>query len=158
MAAIRAAHASPLAAIYAVADCWTGMAGSPEELANHLSFLVMDLTDPEFHHYALVQARASHDSMRGLRDDAVKAGEFNACDTERLARVVQETIQGSLVAWAIFREGAAGDWVRRDLEFLLEPYLARKRGKRRQVKPEDAGSGRPSRGRPARAGGGGKRC
>ena len=130
MAAIRAAHASPLAALYAVAECWAGMAGSPEELANHLSFLVMDLTDPEFHHHALVQARASHASMRGLLDDAVKAGELNACDTERLARLVQETIQGSLVAWAIFREGAARDWVQRDLEFLLGPYVAVK-GRRR---------------------------
>ena len=130
MAAIRAANASPLAALYAVAECWAGMAGSPEELANHLSFLVMDLTDPEFHHYALVQARASHASMRALLDDAVKARELNACDTERLARVVQETIQGSLVAWAIFREGAARDWVRRDLEFLLAPYVAMKRRRR----------------------------
>ncbi len=108
------------------------MAGSPEELANHLSFLVMDLTDPEFHHFALVQARSSHASMRGLLDDAVKAGELCACDTDRLARVVQETIQGSLVAWAIFREGGAREWVWRDLEFLLAPYLEGKQGKGRK--------------------------
>jgi AcrR family transcriptional regulator len=164
MAAIRAAHASPLRALFAVAECWTGMAGSPEELANHLSFLVMDLTDPEFHHFALVQARSSHASMRGLLDDAVRAGELCACDTDRLARVVQETIQGALVAWAIFREGGAREWVWRDLEFLLAPYIAGKRRKRGNAKPGDAGNERAGReqsagqrtARPRRAGGGGK--
>src|SRR4051812_2405333 len=49
MATIRSAHPSPLEALAAVADCLTGMAPSPEELANHLAFLCIDLTDPEFH-------------------------------------------------------------------------------------------------------------
>ena len=52
MTAIRAANPSPMGALYGVFDCWSGMAGSPEELANHLSFLVIDLVDPEFHHFA----------------------------------------------------------------------------------------------------------
>src|SRR6516162_8075710 len=43
MAAIRAAHPSPLDALRAVADCLTGMASSPAELANHLAFLCIDL-------------------------------------------------------------------------------------------------------------------
>src|SRR5262249_19053560 len=58
MAAIRAAHPSPLDALRAVADCLTGMAPSPGELANHLAFLCIDLTDPDFHRYALEHARA----------------------------------------------------------------------------------------------------
>jgi AcrR family transcriptional regulator len=126
MAAIRAAHPSPLDAVYAVAECLAGMAPSPEELANHLSFLVIDLTDAEFHHFALEHARSFHAAMKGLLDDAVTAGELKACETDGLARVVQETVQGSLVAWAIYREGSARDWVRRDLGFLLSSYLGPK--------------------------------
>jgi hypothetical protein len=100
------------------------MAGSPEELANHLSFFVIDLTDPEFHHFALKQARSAQASMKGLLDEAVKAGEIGPCDTDGLARVVQGTIQGALLAWAIYREGSAGYWLRRDLDTLIRPYLA----------------------------------
>src|SRR5688572_24940043 len=44
---------SPLEAIYAYAECMAGMAPTPEVLANHLSFLQMDLVDPEFHRLAL---------------------------------------------------------------------------------------------------------
>jgi AcrR family transcriptional regulator len=130
MAAIRAAHKSPLRALHAVFECWSGMAGSPEELANHLSFLVIDLTDPEFHQFALAQARSFHAAMKGLLDDAVGAGELSACDTDGLARVVQGTLHGALVAWAIHREGSAQEWLRRDLDYLLAPYLASKRRRR----------------------------
>ena len=57
-AAIRAAHTSPLAGLFAVADCMAGMAPTPEVLANHLAYLHVDLTDPEFHEVTL-QQRAS---------------------------------------------------------------------------------------------------
>src|SRR6516162_927761 len=43
------AHASPLAALFAWADCMARMAPTPAELANHLAFLQIDLTDPDFH-------------------------------------------------------------------------------------------------------------
>jgi hypothetical protein len=68
--------------------------------------------------------------MKGLLDDAVGAGELSACDTDGLARVVQGTLHGALVAWAIYREGSAREWLRRDLDYLLAPYLASKRRRR----------------------------
>jgi AcrR family transcriptional regulator len=124
LAAIRAAHPSPLAALRATADCMAGMASSPEELANHLAFLNIDLTDPEFHRYALEGARAFTAEMQALLDAGVAARELRSCDTARLARLVQEVLHGSLVSWAIFREGTAREWVRNDLEALVGPYLA----------------------------------
>jgi AcrR family transcriptional regulator len=139
MAAIRAAHPSPLDALRAVADCLTGMAPSPEELANHLAFLCIDLTDLEFHRYALEHARAFQSELRALLDSAVEAGELASCDTDALARLVQELLHGALVTWAIYREGTGREWLRRELELLLVPYLAsqrsntatsRKRGRR----------------------------
>src|SRR5438093_11179509 len=42
-AQIRAAHRSPLAAVYGVADCMAGMAKTPEILSNSLAFLQIDL-------------------------------------------------------------------------------------------------------------------
>ena len=132
LAAIRAAHPSPLAALRATADCMAGMANSPEELANHLAFLNIDLTDPEFHRYALEGARAFTAEMQALLDAGVAARELVKCDTARLALLVQEVLHGSLVTWAIFREGSAREWVWRDLEALLGPYLVASR--RRQTR------------------------
>src|SRR5688572_22857877 len=57
--AIRQASRSPLAALFAIGECMAGMAPTPEELANHLAFLQIDLTDSEFHKLALAQAKAA---------------------------------------------------------------------------------------------------
>jgi AcrR family transcriptional regulator len=121
-AAIRAAHASPLAALFAVADCMAGLAPTPEALANNLAYLHIDLTDPDFHALALEQARASRGELRAILDAAVKAGELAPCDTGRLARAVGVTLGGGLLAWAIEREGTAAQWLCYDLETLLGPY------------------------------------
>jgi len=121
-AAIRAAHPSPLAALFAVADCMAGMAPTPEALANNLAYLHIDLTDPDFHRLALEQARAARAELRAILDDAVKAGELAPCNTQRLARAVGVTLGGGLLAWAIEREGTAADWLRYDLKTLLAPY------------------------------------
>ena len=126
MAAIRA-HPSPLAGLRAFADCMAGMAPTPEELANHLAFLTTDLTDPDFHRHALEQARAFQAELKALLEAAVAASELTPCDTDRLARLVQEMLHGALVAWAIYREGTAREWVRQDLETLLAPYTLESR-------------------------------
>jgi AcrR family transcriptional regulator len=124
MAVLRAAHASPLAALRAFAECMAGMAPSPVELANHLAFLVMDLTDPEFHRYTLEQSRVFQTELTALADAAVAAGELKPCDTARLARLMQETLHGALVMWAIYREGTAREWMRKEMEMLLAPYMS----------------------------------
>jgi AcrR family transcriptional regulator len=143
-AALRAAHPSPLAALFAVADCMAGMAVTPEELANHLAFLNIDLTDPEFHQLALQQARAARGELTAILDAAVKAGELAPCATERLARAVQVTLGGGLIAWAIEREGTAAEWLRDDLDMLLQPYRRPSQGaskRRRPVRGRDKNRG-----------------
>lgn len=125
--ALRAAHPSPLAALRATADCMAGMAATPEELAHHLSFLLMDLTDPEFREYALAHARSFHGELEKMVAEAVAAGELTACEPARLARLLQELIHGALVSWALYREGTAKDWLRRDVEALLAPYVVEKK-------------------------------
>jgi AcrR family transcriptional regulator len=128
-AAIRAAHPSPLAALFAVAKCMAGMAPTPETLANHLAFLHIDLTDADFHQLALEQARASRAELKRVLDAAVQAAELVPCDTRRLARAVGAILGGGLLAWAIERQGTAAEWLRYDLETLLTPYRLRENHK-----------------------------
>ncbi len=131
MSALRAANPSPLAAVYAFAECMAGMAPTPEELGNHLTFLVMDLTDPEFHRLTLEQSRVFSAELKKWLDEAVAAKELLPCDTAGLAQLVGEVTTGALLAWAIRREGTARDWVRREMEMLLGPYLRKKSPRRK---------------------------
>lgn len=122
------------------ASCCEAMAPDPATLANHLAFLQIDLTDEDFHALALTQARTFHRQIRRFLDELVGSGELAKCDTESLARAVQLTYGGSMLAWAIERKGKVGPWVKRDLEFVLAPYRtkvpvakAKNRGPRTRV-------------------------
>ncbi len=57
-----------------------------------------------------------------LIEDAIEAGELGPCDAPRLARALGAVTGGSMLAWAIEREGVLLDWVRRDLETVLERF------------------------------------
>lgn len=119
---IRSASRSPLRAMDAAARCMAQMARTPEALANSLAFLEMDLADPDFHRLALAHARQLGAELRALIKDAVHAGELRRCPVARLARAVQSLMGGSLLNWAIYREGKADAWIAGDLETLLRPY------------------------------------
>jgi AcrR family transcriptional regulator len=120
-ARIRLKHRSPLASVYEVAQCMAAMADTPETLSNSLAFLQMDLVDPEFHKHAHAHSRGMIAGIKALLDEAVEAGELQRCDTTRLARAVQGLIGGSLLQWAIDRDGKATDRLREDLDSLLKP-------------------------------------
>jgi AcrR family transcriptional regulator len=135
---VTLAKQSPLQALYAYAECMAGLAPTPEVLANQLSFLQMDLVDPEFHRLALEHARGTLGFLQKTLADAVAKGELAPCDTKRLARAVQATVGGSLMQWAIDREGKLRKRLREDLETLLQPRSParatrpRRRGAQRQ--------------------------
>ena len=97
------------------------MAETPEALANSLAFLQIDLTDPDFHRLALEHSRATEDGYRALLDEAVAAGELVRCDIARLARVIGALASGSMLAWAIQRQGPVAAWLRNDLETVFKP-------------------------------------
>ncbi len=129
-AAVRSAHRSPLAALLAAATEVTRYVESPEEMANHLSFLQTDLSDPDFYAVMLENSTRIESGYRRLLDDAVAAGELRPCDTARLARAVGAMSGGSLIGWAVYRKGTAEAWVRADLATLVDPY--RSTGRRRR--------------------------
>jgi AcrR family transcriptional regulator len=126
-AAVRGANPSPLDALVAAATEMTKYVQSPEEMSNHLAFLQTDLSDPDFYSVMLQNSIRIEAGYRSLLDDAVAAGELKRCDTMRLARAVGAMSGGSLIAWAVYRQGTAEAWVRADLATLLDPYRSRRR-------------------------------
>lgn len=122
-AGLRAAHASPLETLRAYGDCMAEMGSSPATFAHHLGYLQMDMADPDFHAHAARQARAARESIRALLDEAVDARELSKrTDTVALARAIEVTLNGSLMTWAFHQEGTAADWIRHDLDALLQRF------------------------------------
>ena len=119
---LRARYRSPVAALLGMADCMTLMGSTPEAIANTLAFLQIDLTDPDFHRHALAASRGIHAGLRALVKDAIAAGELRRCEPGRLASALQATMNGSMLNWAVHREGAMVPWIRRDLRTVLAPY------------------------------------
>ena len=120
---VRTAHPdSPLAALIASVTGMAQMANTPEELSNSLAFLQIDISDPEFYVHTLALSKKTLAGYRALLKEAVAAGELKPHDTARMARAINAIAGGSLISWAVFREGTAEKWLRRDLETLLAPY------------------------------------
>src|SRR5918996_737693 len=69
-AQFRERYGSPLAALRAYADCLAEMGESPSAFAHHLSYLQLDLTDPDLHKHVRAQSRATRQSIRQLLEDA----------------------------------------------------------------------------------------
>jgi AcrR family transcriptional regulator len=121
-AQVRRATGSPLDALMAAATEMVRHVESPEALANHLAFLQIDLSDPEFHALALAGGRRTLAGYEELLREAMAAGELAPCDVAQLARAIQAITGGSLINWAIHRDGTVLEWVRGDLDVLLAPY------------------------------------
>lgn len=123
-AQLRAAHRSPLAVVRAYADCMAGMADTPAALIRNLSYLQIDLTDPDFRTHLAKSARATRRELQHLIRDAVQAGELVASVNPRqLARTIEAIIGGSMLTWAHDQDGTASKWIRDDLAAILKPYL-----------------------------------
>jgi AcrR family transcriptional regulator len=118
----RTKYASPLKALIELFVGCTGFASTPESLANGLAYLQIDLCDPQFRVITLAVFTAIREETRKLLEEAVAAAELIPCDTAELARLVQQINRGSMLDWAVYREGTLANWVRRDLEALLRPF------------------------------------
>jgi hypothetical protein len=69
--------------------------------------------------------RAPRAHYQQLVADAVAAGELRAdINMQALVRMIDVTLGGSFLVWTLYREGAAADWLREDVEAALGPHLA----------------------------------
>lgn len=125
---LRHGQRSPLAVLRAYADCLAGLAPSPAALARNLSYLQMDLSDPDFRKHLVKHARASRVELQKIVDEAIETGELvRGTNSRQLARTVEAVVGGSMMAWAYYEEGKAAHWMRQDLDAVLAPYLAKGR-------------------------------
>ena len=120
----QAERQSPLAVLRAfVRRSWSAMS-TPEQYANHLAFLCMDLTDPEFHAYALAVHEANGRVIAMLLGEAVADGLLQKeTDTEALAESLQAVIAGAGLCWALDRRGTLAERLERELDGALAPHL-----------------------------------
>lgn len=124
-AAARDMHTSPLAAMRAGLHRMAGGFRTPDEVANFLAFVQLELTDPDFHRYTRAHANAVVRQVRAQLAAAVDHGELAPGSPTGLARAVYVTYNGALVSWAILRTGALGAWLDRELDSLIAPHCVR---------------------------------
>jgi AcrR family transcriptional regulator len=124
LAALRRSSPTPLAAVRAYAEAFGSMAATPAQLAHHLAWLEMDLSDPAMYEQVRAHTRHTRTMLRRWVKEAIAIGELRAgVDPTGLARLVHTTVTGSMMNYAFFREGSASTWVRKDLDLALRPYL-----------------------------------
>lgn len=125
---------SPLDALRAMTTVYAQLAASPREAVRNLAYLQNDLADPALRRHLLRLSLAARAHYRQLLTEAVAAGDLRAnADIPALARMIEVTLRGSLLAWTLYREGSAADYLREDLDAMLRPYVSRgvKRSRRR---------------------------
>jgi AcrR family transcriptional regulator len=120
---LRQTTKSPLEQLIAAAMFMTQAVAAPDDVSNHLGFfLQVDLSDPDFYPHTLEMSRQMDAHYVRLAQEAVAAGELVPCDTTALARAIGAVATGSLIGWAVYRQGKAEEWVRRDIDTLVAPY------------------------------------
>jgi AcrR family transcriptional regulator len=123
-AELRAAHPSPLATVRAYAACMADLAPTPDALLRNLAYLQLDLADDVLRRHLVENARATRHEIEALLREAARADELRRdVDVRSLARIVEVVVGGSLMSWATYREGKAADWIVRDLDSVLKPWL-----------------------------------
>lgn len=96
---------------------------TPEQMAHSVALLQLDLADADFHAQTLEGARAVRAGIRDRLAEARSAGELREhTDVEALAVLVETTYHGSMIGWAIHRDGDLMSWMRGQLEAVLIPH------------------------------------
>lgn len=118
--------ASPLGTLRSVTTMYAELAGSPRAAVRNLAYLLNDLADPTLRRHLLRMSRTARVWYEQLLTEAIAAGELRGVtDVHSLGRSIEATLRGSFLGWALYREGAAADWLRADLDAMLQPYLTR---------------------------------
>jgi AcrR family transcriptional regulator len=127
-ASLRAAHESPLETLRAYGRCMADLAPTPEALLRNLAYLQADLADEVLRGHLVNNAGETRRQLQSLIEAAVAAGELRrGVDARALASTVETVVSGALMTWATYREGKAADWIGRELERVLTPWLGRPR-------------------------------
>lgn len=127
IAALRARHRSPLAAIRDYAECMAHLASSPAALARNLAYLTADISDPELRKHLLTQSRSTRAALQGLVTEAIDKAELRPrTDAAALARTIETIIGGALLSYAIYRDGSAEKWLREHVDAVLAAHVPKR--------------------------------
>lgn len=119
----RSTASSPLARLVEGLVLAVDPDATPEQMANSVAMLQLDLADPDFHAETLRGARAFRARIARDLSAALAAGELRSgTDVTSLAELVETTYHGAMIGGAIHREHALTDWVRHQVEAVLAPY------------------------------------
>ena len=125
----RAGATSPLERVIEGLVLAVDPAVTPEQMANSVAFLQLDLAEPDFHASTLAGARAVRAKIAGGLTAASAARELRAdADVDELAKLVETTYHGALIGWSIHRDGTLSAWLRDQLEYVLSPWRSDGRG------------------------------
>lgn len=101
----------------------------PAQFANHLSFLLMDLSDPDFQALSRRHVEAVQTALADVLQAAVDRGELaGVTDAHRLARLLHAVYNGSLLGWGMAPGGPPADAVRSTLLDVLQLLAPRSPG------------------------------
>ena len=115
---------SPLDALRGIAAVYARLATSPGAALRNLAYMQRDAADPVIRRHVLRHARAARAHVAQLVADAVARGELKpGTDVAEVAHTIDITLLGSLLSWALHRDGAATTYFRRNLDAVLRPYL-----------------------------------
>jgi AcrR family transcriptional regulator len=125
---LRTEGRTPLEIIRGLLLCYADLASTPTAFINNLSALLeIDLGDQVLRRHLIEYRKSNEDLMVSLIKEAVAAGELRCPDPRGVARVLGAVVSGSLLSWAIHRDGDARAWLARDVETLLGPYRKERR-------------------------------
>ncbi|WP_122982131.1 TetR family transcriptional regulator [Actinoplanes teichomyceticus] len=117
LAAARDAEQPARALIETFAELAGGISG-PAEFANHLQFLLLDLSDPQFREVTRGYAEAVEAAIATVLDAAARAGELPA-PRAGLPRAVHAAYNGALITWGMTGDGSPAEAVRTQLTRVL---------------------------------------
>jgi AcrR family transcriptional regulator len=114
---------SPTESLYAAVLDRFRAVDHPDTLSNGFAFLMIELSDPEFHVLAAESANNAIVGYRTMLEAAVEAGELEgSVDAQHLAETIHALTWGALMMWAIIRMLSPQDRLKRSLDILLTPY------------------------------------
>jgi AcrR family transcriptional regulator len=115
----------PVAALIEAFAAMAGGVRSTAEFANHLAFLLLDMSDPEFQRVSRDYTAAVEAAVATVLRAGVAAGEIEPGRLlDGLPRAVHAGYNGALVTWGMAGDGDPAASVREQLRRLLQPYLA----------------------------------
>jgi AcrR family transcriptional regulator len=120
----RSRHPNALQALVAALVGLARGITTPVDLANHLAFLHLDLSDPEFHALARKHAETVRQQVSWLIETALADGELAGADPARLAHHLQIIYNGTLLTWGLHGHGSLSRELRRQVTAALSEGLA----------------------------------